>query len=60
VCGELFEDLAGGLGPHVGLGVRILVLDPILDVGVERLDGTVCRALQLAGCQLAEEPLQEV
>jgi len=35
------EDLVGGLGPDVGAGVFVPGVDPLADVGVQRVDGAV-------------------
>jgi hypothetical protein len=35
ICGEVVEDLVGGLAPHEGAGVGVPVFDPVVDVAAE-------------------------
>ncbi len=41
VSSDGVEDLVGGLGPDVGAGVFVPGVDPLADVGVQRVDGAV-------------------
>ena len=60
VAGETVEDLVGGFGPDVGLGVGVPVLDPAGDVGGEFFDVVVGGALQLFGGEGGEPAFDQV
>lgn len=50
---------SGGLGPYEGLGVLVPGRDPFAIVGFEGLRAAVVGALQKAGGDVAEEPLDQ-
>ena len=60
VSGDGVQDPLRGLGPHVGPGVLVPVLDPRADVGVERADGLVGAAAQLFVGQLSEPAFDQI
>jgi hypothetical protein len=60
ISGEGSEDLIRCLYPHVGAGVLVPSLDPILDVALELGDREVRRALDLLGGRLDEPALHEL
>jgi hypothetical protein len=54
ICGEVVEDLVGGLAPDEWAGVVVPVLDPFVDVVAELGDGVMGGAAQLLGGEFGE------